>query len=302
MASFCDWAKNSQVVWREYLPPVIRWRYEGKQWQEIEGDNYQTSTSVGVCPADYQAFGTFINLNINQGGCREIVYWRTKEATNGAEVESWQPAFISPFYVGCPTKNNSYVSIQKISKAQFDSRYMPNLSGVQIFHGKESDNCVRAGSQSLGYDFKLIDVKRVDGFPDDCGDCTLTITKTGEIIYEETSDTCPEVEKLPCRLSNVYRSIEINKQLNIEAIEINQDSIPSSCLNIYLKSSTNSEFVAQICSSPNCPPPEYEVICEKNDCEPCPPNTCAIKCGSKVCCYGADGMAVKSIDLNRYCA
>lgn len=175
---------------------LIRWRYNDEEWNEIEADDYQISTSVGVCPVDYQAFGTYINLNINQGACREIVYWRTKTATNGAEVESWQPVFISPFYVGCPAKNGSYVSIQKISKAQFDSRYMPNLSGVQIFHGKETDNCRQSRGQSFGYDFKLIDIKRVDNLPDDCGDCTFAVFLNEKIVHTEIRDICPKVEHI----------------------------------------------------------------------------------------------------------
>jgi hypothetical protein len=33
----------AEVVYQEYLPPVVRWRYPGEAWQEIVGaDNYTT--------------------------------------------------------------------------------------------------------------------------------------------------------------------------------------------------------------------------------------------------------------------
>ena len=31
----------ARVVWREYLSPVVRWRYPGEEWKEIEADDYQ---------------------------------------------------------------------------------------------------------------------------------------------------------------------------------------------------------------------------------------------------------------------
>lgn len=36
----CIPSSCARVVWREYLPPTIRWRYPGEDWQEIEGDDH----------------------------------------------------------------------------------------------------------------------------------------------------------------------------------------------------------------------------------------------------------------------
>lgn len=96
--------------------------------------------------------------------------------------------------------------------------------------------------------------------------------------------------------------------------------IPEQCLNIYklgiativppgdapvnITNSPQSEFelglVAQICSAVDCPPPEYEVICDC-DCESCPDDTCAVPCGDSICCYAPDGIAHVTIPIESYC-
>lgn len=41
--------------------------------------------------------------------------------------------------------------------------------------------------------------------------------------------------------------------------------------------------------------PQVEVICADEEQEECPPNTCSLDCGSHICCYNSQGIAVKSI-------
>ena len=36
----CVTSNCARVVYREYLPPVVRWRYEGEDWNEVDGDDY----------------------------------------------------------------------------------------------------------------------------------------------------------------------------------------------------------------------------------------------------------------------
>ena len=92
-----------------------------------------------------------------------------------------------------------------------------------------------------------------------------------------------------------------------------QKDIPNECLNIYLNDITGAitvpgipypgnpwynswEFIAQFCSLPGEPPLEYHVVC---NCDiQCPPGTCAVQCGEHICCYGSDGIAVTSIQIN----
>ena len=86
---------------------------------------------------------------------------------------------------------------------------------------------------------------------------------------------------------------------------LTKKEIPDECLNIYKNNITSLipsrfnfiantpengyQLVAQICSDPDCPPPEYEVICDCN--EECPSDTCAVECNGVICCY----------DPNRVC-
>ena len=61
-------------------------------------------------------------------------------------------------------------------------------------------------------------------------------------------------------------------------------------------------FIAQISSAPNCPPPEYTVICDCAMCESCPDGTCPVECNGHICCYDTTtGVAVKEIPIDEYC-
>ena len=39
----CIPSSCATVSYCEYLSPVVRWRYPGEEWQEIEGDDYLVS-------------------------------------------------------------------------------------------------------------------------------------------------------------------------------------------------------------------------------------------------------------------
>ena len=65
----------ARVVWREYLPPVVRWRYDfGEEWQEIEADDYATEKEKGKCQSLYHAFGTLTNMNLSWEDCKATGY------------------------------------------------------------------------------------------------------------------------------------------------------------------------------------------------------------------------------------
>jgi len=40
----------AEVVYQEYEPPKVRWRYGVEPWQEIEGDDYSLTQSNLPCP------------------------------------------------------------------------------------------------------------------------------------------------------------------------------------------------------------------------------------------------------------
>ena len=315
----CIPSSCARVVWREYLPPVVRWRYENEDWQEIEADDYAIEQKQGQCRGiqyyvdiyrDRYRHGQLIERNALK---RDVVY---------GEIED---AYIEN------TQNDTH----------------PNLTAVySVVIGKDRYGRYNYRRSLIDGDgrtgiLKSVNIHRVDKQPDNCGDCIFTVYKNDEIVHEETRDVCSEVEKLPCRLSDISKEIKIDKFAYLERIEVipwryqntlgllplaegdyasYRAIIPDECLNIYKNltvtiipqgqsfgTPTNATqasygFITQICSAPDCPPPEYTVICDCDNCRECPADTCAVACDGHVCCYDTTtGKAVNSIPLAEYC-
>ncbi len=91
--------------------------------------------------------------------------------------------------------------------------------------------------------------------------------------------------------------------------------IDSNCLNVYVTSNISdliippiaptgyveptfpfeTELKYQLCTGKENTKPEYYVTC---GCEPeCPPGTCQVDCGDRICCYDSNGIAVAEIRL-----
>jgi hypothetical protein len=164
--------------------------------------------------------------------------------------------------------------------------------------------------------------------------CQFKVFKNGQIVHQETRAVCPTVEKIPCSLVGVPKTIEIKKTPYLDRVDLVNKSVeqiylpPSNtpvlevkdlapqCLNVYLTyilapplltSAIPSpgfnpyQFIAQICSAPGCPPPEYQVTCDSCGCESCPGDTCPVECNGVICCYNDYGTSVKEIPLANYC-
>ena len=336
----CIPSSCATVAYREYLPPMVRWRYPGEDWQAIEADDYALDQEVGKGDVKYHAFGTLININIQQAECRSLLYWRTGLAAIGTNIQSWMPVIGNQNKVGPLAKNGAIISLYPVTKSEYDSKILSDRSGIYFLN--DNGRCIAAGSQPLGYDFKLTDVLRQDKLPD-TSNCIFKLYKQGLQIRTETRAVCPEVEKLPCRLSDVRQEVKIEKFAYLERAEVvpyfyqnylgflpviptetagatvYQDAIPKECLCIYKNTletiipqfsgyptpantvQSVYGYITQICSSPGCPPPEYQVLCDCNDCESCPPNTCAVDCDGNICCYDNTGKSVKEIAAVNYC-
>jgi len=322
----------ARVLWREYLPPVVRWRYEGEDWNEIEADDYtiiegNPKFEGGQCP----------------GVRYKLQYWNLKAVGNN----SYNPLYRNP-------SNTIYTDsyIFKYPIVDIELTYKGNVISYEEYkrNGKKytqaynlrvyvylNENNPRFFLKAYGFlNSWGIEPKGfipLDPEPDNCTDCIFTIINNGQKIHEETRSSCPEVEQIPCRLSDIYQEIKIEKSAYLERVEVrNQDinltyvspleaplinvsSLPENCLNIYntytlappllsnfvpLPGAINPyQYVTQICSAPDCPPPEYEVIC---DCgKECPDGTCPIVCGETVCCADLNtGHTVESIPLSEY--
>lgn len=303
----CIPSSCAEVVYQEYEPPKIRWRYSNEAWQEIIGaDDYSIQVDTP---------------NFTGGQCQTSLYG-VFGAWDGQDR-------VQILYV--PGK------ITKVECAVVGNNYQIKVRTTN------NSNVYSAGNYHV-YPINPVGTTKVlpmAGNLDNCGNkptsCLFKVTKNGAIVYQETREFCPEIKKIPCKLSDVRHSIEIKKLPYLEKVEVvpyqysasrqpglspapipipQADPIPSECLNIYnnaiyvippnpnalrLPNATPFDsFVTQICSYPGCPPPEYQVICDCQ-CQTCPGDTCPIECDDHVCCYNDYGVSVAQIPKANYC-
>ena len=311
-----------RVVYREYLPPVVRWRYPGEQWQEIEGDDYSIDERPAQCCGSWDITVEYYvpgcNRALDYSGTRTVripygKYRRLEYQLDNPFVRTQ----IAVIYWDCWQNKEKSISVWSSTGK---SSVIPDCGDPTAIHNQP------------GSTYEIVDLVRVDGGSETCTECTFTVYKNQEVVHSEQREDCPEVEVLPCRLSDVVKEIRIEKIPYLERIEVVDYSyisfggnifrgdIPDECLNVIKNLTTqivplpdgiltpdngafNSEnrgFIAQICSASGCPPPEFSVICDC-ECESCPDGTCPVDCGDHICCYEASGVAVKSIPLENYC-
>lgn len=322
----CIPSSCAEVVYQEYLPPVIRWRYSGETWQEINGDSYSLEQEKGKCFKSYQVTVSWVIKRCYQDF---IISQNTDTRTiTGQIIGVDLRIFNNTAAVLVDYKRANGVIAQQVYFSTTRKIKETNCSTNSI------NNQTRPYLDDVNKvlsSYSITNIQTVDGSPDNCAPCIFKVFKQGQIVYQETRSVCPEVEKLPCRLSSNIKRIEINKLPFLERIEVvpygyrnfgggvYQAIIPDECLNIYNNLTTSiipqfegfptptnaSEatygFIAQICSAPGCPPPEYQVLCDSCGCENCPPGTRAVTCGDSICCYGSDGVSVQEIPASDYC-
>jgi hypothetical protein len=305
-----------EVVYQTYEPPKIRWRYPGFAWQEIIGaDDYTITQPQGQCNTGYLLKGRYESAHRNF--CRQIIKWYSlPNQPIPGKIIGFEERIISGV--------NKWVILYQLpgfnQPIQAYTQLIDEFFGYFIIQNK--DACNSGGGQGYGWTrgfFSIDSIKRADNQPDNCSDCVFIVTKNGQVVHTETRAVCPEVEKIPCKLSDVRHSIEIKKLPLLEKVEVTDYgylvpldlvpipgidplyAIPEQCLNIYKSwiftttptdivdydqyTTANRNYIAQICSAPGCPPPEYQVICDCNSCESCPSGTCAVECDGQICCY-----------------
>ena len=310
-----------RVVYREYLPSVVRWRYPGSDWQEIEGDDYTIDERPAQCCGSWDITVEYYVPGCNRGldysGTRTVrIPYGTYRRLQYQLDNPFVPTNIAVIYWDCwQNKEKS----RSVWSSTGKSSVIPNCGDPTAIHDAVSST------------YQLVSAVRVDEGSETCTECTFTIYKNQEVVHSEQRENCPQVEILPCRLRDEVKEIKIEKSAYLQRIEVRDHAleffgypaplirkvpIPPHCLNIYntytLAAPNLSDlvpapgvinpylFVQQICSAPGCPPPEYQVICDC-ECESCPDGTCPVDCGAHVCCYEASGTAIKSIPLENYC-
>ncbi len=303
----CIPSSCAEVVYREYLSPSLRYRYPDQPWEYVEGANNYTLEED--CPvASFVVEFWYDTFNGNTFVSNR--YYRVPGNFYGKpirvrEIEDGSPYYmhIYLYFFNALTNQNEY------------RRYLINTSPTSQYYVTD---------YNIIYDETVV-----------CN-CIFKAYKDDELLLTRGTTECPEVEELPCRLSEERKVIKIDKLAYLQRVEVRNQAIstvvlpppinapfiqvrdlPTECLNIYntltLSPPIPSDqipipgalnpfvFVEQICSPVGCPPPEYEVLCDC-DCRSCPKGTCPVECTGQICCYDKlTGKAVESIPLAEYC-
>lgn len=90
---------------------------------------------------------------------------------------------------------------------------------------------------------------------------------------------------------------EFEKQVDSQSTEVLSDAFLPNKYILYLVNidsqgaETGRMSLLSFHTQPEDEPPWYEIVCDPSQ-EECPENTCAVDCGSHICCYGSDGISV----------
>ena len=247
---YCIPDRCAKVVYREYLPPVVRWRYEGEDWQEIENaDDYQLQQDwYGGQNPNIQYRYKYGRASANSGG---FLGWAISYADQPAQVVL--PIQKVRLIIGSTDygvyEHWAFRRVGSGNPPPDGSRNRRYL--VQVFDATRQWklwlNTISTGHKVFGFE-------PADGSSEENpggGNCIFTVFFDGVIVHEETRAECPEVEKLDCRLSDEYKEITLEKLPFLERVEVrNQDistfflppldtpftevnSLPEHSLNIY---------------------------------------------------------------------
>lgn len=321
------WYKQHCLTITPYLSAQIRYREQGKEWVYVDGDDYSLEQETMRCQTSYE-----FSYRLRPADFFDWDYKSTRttedrfppfddfkfifDANNGEDAE------------GFPILRAGVTNKRAKGDWYFSYSYHDVYGNKLYFRSPSSLKRSYFNAEGTA---EWLGAAREDGEPDNCGQCILTITRVGQIIFEQTFDECPEVEKLDRSLGEPVKLdietsplgfIEVtNTHQSFDADDDDIEQIPDECWDVYNVipsipigfsptaydasspgATRINKFIGQYCSTKGSPRPEVdyqEGSCDK--CESCPENTCPVTCGDRVCCYGNDGVAVKSISLENYC-
>ena len=312
----CVNSSCAQLVYREYLPPVVRWRYPGEDWQEIEGDDYSiedvepqfeytgrkayqilaTVAVNGRCPPDppYGQFptkwedGELITIFALGGWFAPI--WEVKL--------NFDITYLRFEITYTTNTGNAPTTYCKKRKVIFPCYTTKNGSSVTVAPGVS--NFLSPGvSPGAQVQWQLVELPEYDVKP--CrnelpDECIFTVYFEGVVVYQNTQEGCPEVETLPCRLSKEYKEIGIEKIPYLERFEViawayqnlglsvYRDSIPNQCLNIYKNNITTIiPLPGGVPTPTNTAQAAYGYIAQICSGEGCPPPLYDVVCDCNQC-------------------
>lgn len=329
---------------------LIRYKYLGEDWVEIEGDDYtlegQNIGDTIEIPFYFVEFEATVNGRFPFTASQPVIF-NDGETINCRTSGSYPDIDISNITVGIKSSSYYVINVNFIQNSSFNNTgrvqntdcFYRNIDirgnvnepeNNQLLSARLSDN-VRVGGANLR-NFRLVEDTSKPSLicKSTANECTFKIYKCGQLVYEETREDCPEVEKDNCILDYSSQEtidltidpfntlfvasgvIDISDVLNIfNIINSALNGLPfSNSFTDYLRNQldgNNDECVIiftffglstinierQFCSSCNCPPPQITVDCDFNQ---CPDNTyCEIDCGSYICCYDQQGYVLDTI-------
>lgn len=173
---------------------IIEWQYPDEEKNRIIGaDDYKVEQEQGKCPVFYHVFGTYYSKNHSQGGCNLTAFFRTASSVRGDHVLSYLPQ-IGDSNRWVLSLTTGEMRFNNISFFEYENKNLTNKPGTYGIINYTNTAC--RNTTGFGYGFNLIvtNIVRVDGQPDDCGNCILTISKNGQTVYQRSEPVCPIVE------------------------------------------------------------------------------------------------------------
>jgi hypothetical protein len=76
----------ARLVYREYLPPVIRYRYPGEDWIYVDGDDFFLEVKKGQCNEGYRI--SYVAGRLNRG----VYSWGSPQTlvTTVGPIDNWR--------------------------------------------------------------------------------------------------------------------------------------------------------------------------------------------------------------------
>ena len=122
----------------------------------------------GLCDTKYHVFCTYISKQATN--CNMLAYARTSGAFFGNQIDSYTPILDDSNRWALRAKNGTFVLFRPISKRAYDSKDLADSNvGVIVFRASETA-CINVTSPEYGHTLQVMDIIRVDGLPDNCGD------------------------------------------------------------------------------------------------------------------------------------
>lgn len=184
---------------------MIRYRYQGGNWIEIQGDSYTLDSRLGQC---YTGYIIWFDVDVKYG---HAVYNNSTNSWNWTEINQ----FTSRLRLVSSTKAEKIHTFPflEFPNTEYDS-HTPKIEGFKqvsaIFatttgtQTKKSENTHNLYDAAVGsyyaHFFQAGTIRNIEVIPrnteaQSCKSfCTIKIFNSGTLVHENTATNCPEVE------------------------------------------------------------------------------------------------------------